>query len=655
MKSMKKSFKVLSLIIFVFIIQLSVVQSGFAAQSGSKNITILFTHDLHDHETPFSVDVNGTVTKVGGYAKLETAIDTEKQKDPDALLVDAGDFSMGSLFQTIFSSDAPELRLLGQLGYDAVTFGNHEFDFKAEGLAQSLNAAKSSGDKLPQIVASNITYPFDKDGKLDSDVSDLKSAMENYGVKDYTVIEKNGIKIGVFGLMGSDAASDSPFSGVKFADEVASAKQTVDILKKKEKVDLIICLSHSGTWTDKSKSEDEILAKKVPDINVIISGHTHTLLEKPFVVGSTIIGSCGCYGQYLGEIQITQGADGKWSLNNYNLSLIDDKFSDNPDMTKSIAKFEDIVQAKYLDKFNLKFNQVLAYSPINFTDISELENKHAEDTLGDLLSDSYIYTVKKTEGTNYEPIAAAIIPAGTIRGSFYKGDVTVADSFSAASLGIGEDGISGYPLISVYLTGKELKAACEVDASITSLMPDAQLYMSGLSFSFNPNRLLFNKVTSASLTGENGETEKIDDNKLYRVVASIYSGEMLSKASSKSMGIIALVPKTKDGSKITDFNTQIIKDSNGGEIKEWQSVAEYLQSFDKVNGVPQIPDYYASTHDRKVVSDSHSLSAILGSPNSFAVKVYVVVVVIAALIVFIIVRIATRKSRREKRRLNNVK
>jgi 5'-nucleotidase / UDP-sugar diphosphatase len=652
---MKRCFKVLSLIIFVFVIQLSVVQSGFASQSSAKNITILFTHDLHDHETSYNVESDGTVTQVGGYARLKTAIDAEKQKDPNALLLDAGDFSMGSLFQTIFSSDSPELRLLGQLGYDVTTFGNHEFDFKAEGLTQSLNAAKSSGDTLPQIVTSNITYPTDKDGKMDSSVSDLKTAMENYGVKDYSVIERGGIKIGVFGLMGSDAASDSPFAGVQFADEIESAKQVVDVLKNTEKVDLIICLSHSGTWTDESKSEDEILAKKVPDINVIISGHTHTLLDKPIVVGNTIIGSCGCYGQYLGEIKLSQDSAGTWTIDNYNMELIDDKLAENPDITASIAKFEDIVQAKYLGKFNLKFNQVLAYSTINFTDISDLESKHAEDTLGDLLSDSYIYTIKQTEGQSYEPIAAAIIPAGTIRGSFYKGNVTVADSFSAASLGIGEDGISGYPLISVYLTGKELKATCEVDASITALMPDAQLYMSGLSFSFNPNRLIFNKVTSASLTGDNGKEIEIDDNKLYRVVASIYSGQMLSKASSKSMGIIAIVPKDKNGEKISDFNAQIIRDGSGSEIKEWQAVAAYMQSFDKVNGVSQIPDYYAASHDRKVVVDSHSLAAILGSPNSFALIVYLIVIVIAALIVFAIVRIATRKTRREKRRVKSMK
>ena len=116
--------------------------------------------------------------------------------------------------------------------------------------------------------------------------------MNDYGVKDYTIIERNGIKIGVFGLMGKDAASNAPMSEVKFTDAVENAKRVVNTLKQKEKVDLVICLSHSGTWTDKSKSEDEILAKKVPEIDVIISGHTHTQLIKPIVVGKTIIGSC---------------------------------------------------------------------------------------------------------------------------------------------------------------------------------------------------------------------------------------------------------------------------------------------------------------------------------------------------------------------------
>jgi len=113
---------------------------------------------MHDHFLPSNVEQNGQVLQLGGYARLQTAINLEKKKNPDSILVDGGDYSMGTLFQSIYSSDAPELRMMGQLGYDVTTFGNHEYDFRADGLADSLNAARKSGDKLPQIVQSNVHF-----------------------------------------------------------------------------------------------------------------------------------------------------------------------------------------------------------------------------------------------------------------------------------------------------------------------------------------------------------------------------------------------------------------------------------------------------------------------------------------------------------------
>ena len=108
------------------------------ADTDSEALTILFTHDLHDNLLPYTVEENGLAVEQGGYARLLTVINQERAKDPDLLLVDAGDFSMGTLFQTIFSEDSPGLRMLGQMGYDATTFGNHEFDFRPDGLASSL-------------------------------------------------------------------------------------------------------------------------------------------------------------------------------------------------------------------------------------------------------------------------------------------------------------------------------------------------------------------------------------------------------------------------------------------------------------------------------------------------------------------------------------
>lgn len=622
------------------------------AENNEKNLTILFTHDMHDHFLPEKVEQNGQVVQLGGYAEMQSAINQERKNNPNSILVDGGDYSMGTLFQTICASDSPELRIMGQMGYDATTFGNHEFDFRADGLADSLNAAKDSSDKLPQILQSNISFPKDKNGQLTQPLTKLKQAMTDYGVKDYTIIERNGIRIGVFGLMGKEAASNAPMAGVKFDDAVENAKRVVDILKKKEKADVVVCLSHSGTNKDSSKSEDEELAKKVPEIDVIISGHSHTELAEPIVVGNTIIGSCGEYGENLGTINISQDSNKRWKLNSYSLKNIDNTLPADASVSRSVDNFKKTVQEKYLDKFNMKFDEVLATSPFNFVPTADIGKQHGEDPLGNLVSDAYVYAVKKTEGEKYEPVTAAIVPSGTIRGSFTKGDITVADAFTASSLGIGADKIPGYPLISVYLTGKELKTVCEVDASIAPLMPEAQLYMSGLNFTLNPNRFIFNRVTDVSQQKADGTSEKLQDDKLYRVVAGLYSAQMLSVVGKQSHGLLSIVPKTKDGKPVTDFEAQIITDSTGGhacEVKEWLAIAEYLKSFDKVNGVPQVPQYYKTTHGRKVVDNRHDLFSIVKNPNGIAIGAFAIVTVVIALIVFVIVRIATRKKWKEKK------
>lgn len=622
------------------------------AEKTEKTITILFTHDMHDHFLPTNTKKNEEVLQLGGYARLQSAINEEKKKDSDLLLIDAGDFSMGTLFQSIYSSDAPELRIMGQMGYDVVTLGNHEYDFRATGLTENLTVAKNSGDKLPQIVQSNVLFPTDKNGKLSETLTNLKQAMAVYGVKDYTIIERGGVKIGVFGLMGEDSASNAPMSEVKFADVIEKAKSVVNILKEEEKVDFVVCLSHSGISTDGSKSEDEVLAKKVPEINLIISGHTHTKLTKPIMVGKTIIGSCGEYSENLGIINLSRSSNKEWKLDNYNLKQIDNTLLKDINISQTIDNYKEIVQQKYLNGFDMKFDQVLANSPYNFVETSEIGLKHAEDTLGNLISDAYIYAVKKAEGANYDPIAVALVPSGTIRGSFVKGNITVADAFITSSLGIGPDKVSGYPLISVYLTGKELKTACEVDASISPIMSGAQLYMSGINFSFNPNRLIFNKVTSTTLQKTDGTFEVINDTKLYRAVVGLYSAQMLSVVGEKSFGILSIVPKTKEGIPITDFEAQIITDTTSGrnnEVKEWLAIAQYLKSFDTVNGVAQIPQYYSQSQARKIVENNHNLFVLLKNPNGIALVAYTLVIVIISILILVIVRIVTRKKRKERR------
>lgn len=614
-----------------------------------KSIKILFTHDLHASLLPIkAADKSGILTESGGFARLATAIENERASRPgNTLLVDAGDYSMGSLFQTLYTTEAPELNLMGAMGYDAVTAGNHEFDYSIGGFTKSLEAAKQGDSPLPQYVLSNITLP-----QNDADADALRKAMADYGVKDYTVIEKGGVRIGVFGLMGIEAAALAPNSEpAAFTDTVAAAKRVVGILRNQENVDLIVCLSHSGTWADSADSEDELLAKAVPDIDIIISGHTHTVLPQPIVTGHTLIASSGSSSAYLGTIDLS--FDDGWKLQGYRLSPIDSAVKDDPAIQTSIEGYKDTVD-RYLQPYGYSYDQVIAKSPYQFTNSQYMYDHPADYALGNLLSDAMVYAVKQAEGQGYVPVDVAVVPVGIIRATINQGEVTVSDAFNIMSLGIGPDGYVGYPLICVYLTGAELKNVCEVDASVTPLLGDAQLYLSGIRYTYNNNWLIFNKVQDAKMARPEGSAEIIDPDRLYRVVCGLYTGQMLSYVKSKSFGIISIDPKDRDGNPIAmdDLAKHIIYSEHGGqkqEIKEWQAVVQYLGSFPQQDGVSVIPGEYANAQGRKAINNAPAIFKLLVNMNAFAWIVATVVIVLLTLIVFVIARITTRKKRHAKR------
>ena len=124
----------------------------------NKKVDIMFTHDLHSHLNSFTTVTEEGTKEVGGFARMKTLIDGQKEKNPNTLLLDAGDFSMGTLVQTVYEQQAAELRMLGELGFDATTLGNHEFDYRSKGLANMLQTAAGSGDVLPQMLICNVDW-----------------------------------------------------------------------------------------------------------------------------------------------------------------------------------------------------------------------------------------------------------------------------------------------------------------------------------------------------------------------------------------------------------------------------------------------------------------------------------------------------------------
>ena len=621
------------------------------AVDDTKQIDVLFTHDTHSHLDSFSTIVNGEQKEVGGFAKIKTLINEKKKEDPDTLILDGGDFSMGTLIQTVYDTEAAELRMLGYLGYDVTTFGNHEFDYRSQGLANMLKAAKSSGETLPEIVVCNVDWDSMEKAGLNDGQKQIQSAFETYGVKDYVMVQKGDVKIAVVGVFGKDALECAPTCELSFKDPVEAVKKTVEEIKKNEEADMIACVSHGGTWEDESKSEDELLAKAVPDLDLIISGHTHSELQKAIRHGNTYIVSCGEYGRNLGSLSMTQNSDGRWNLSAYELIPVSEDVKADKATQERIDALMDTVDTNYLADFGYTRKEVLAQNDVEFNSLEEMGTEHKELNLGDIMADAYVYAVENSEYYDGDPVDVAVVPSGTVRDTYTKGDITVEDVYNSFSLGIGKDGVAGYPLINAYLTGKELKLVAEVDASISDFMTTARLYCSGLNFTYNPHRMILNKVTDCYLTRADGERTEIEDDKLYHVVTDLYTGQMLGSVMKMSYGLLSLEPKDKDGNPIENLEDHAVMEGNK-ELKAWDAIARYMQSFDDADGdgIANVSEYYATTHDRKVVDDSKNILDLVKKPNKFTAIIVCIGLIIIIIIVLVVslIRKIVRKSRKKK-------
>lgn len=621
------------------------------AADDTKQIDVLFTHDTHSHLDSFSTIVNGEQKEVGGFAKIKTLINEKKKEDPDTLILDGGDFSMGTLIQTVYDTEAAELRMLGYLGYDVTTFGNHEFDYRSQGLANMLKAAKSSGETLPEIVVCNVDWDSMEKAGLNDGQKQIQSAFETYGVKDYVMVQKGDVKIAVVGVFGKDALECAPTCELSFKDPVEAVKKTVEEIKKNEEADMIACVSHGGTWEDESKSEDELLAKAVPDLDLIISGHTHSELQKAIRHGNTYIVSCGEYGRNLGSLSMTQNSDGRWDMSAYELIPVSEDVKADKATQERIDALMDTVDTNYLADFGYTRKEVLAQNDVEFNSLEEMGTEHKELNLGDIMADAYVYAVENSEYYDGDPVDVAVVPSGTVRDTYTKGDITVEDVYNSFSLGIGKDGVAGYPLINAYLTGKELKLVAEVDASISDFMTTARLYCSGLNFTYNPHRMILNKVTDCYLTRADGERTEIEDDKLYHVVTDLYTGQMLGSVMKMSYGLLSLEPKDKDGNPIENLEDHAVMEGNK-ELKAWDAIARYMQSFDDADGdgIANVSEYYATTHDRKVVDDSKNILDLVKKPNKFTAIIVCIGLIIIIIIVLVVslIRKIVRKSRKKK-------
>jgi len=222
-----------------------------------KQLVILHTNDTHSCVMPLNENLeNKDIAGRGGFLRRVNMVKEERRQNPDLLLFDSGDFSQGSGYYTLFKGEV-EVELMNQMGYDAATIGNHEFDFGLDNMARLFRMAK-----FP-IVCSN----YDCTGTVLQDL-----------VKPYVVMKRQGVKIGVFALAPplKGLVFDGNCEGITYLDPAETAQKYIDLLRKVEKCDLVICLSHLG-W-EVSVYPDQRFISLTEGCDLVLGGHTHTYM-----------------------------------------------------------------------------------------------------------------------------------------------------------------------------------------------------------------------------------------------------------------------------------------------------------------------------------------------------------------------------------------
>lgn len=613
------------LVTFITLIFALTLTAAVEATSGDElYLTILHTNDEHGAVIPHSPTVDFHPQRenptVGGYARLATAVkEIRQQKAVDGepvLLLSAGDYIGGSPYSwLILEGYALELELKQIIGYDAVTIGNHEYDYGPDILAgYYLKAGYPAAHEQTMILASNTLAPPDHP----------LASRDLYRESRLMTLE-NGLRVGLFALIGEQAISYTTANDpVQFTNQHETAARLVEELRAAG-AQLIIAITHSR------EEEDVELARAVPGIDVIVGGHSHTALFEPIIEGKTVILQAGSLLQNLGRLELAfNPSSGEVRiLNDENsnpyLIPLDYNFKLDPEIDALIEGHTALLNEIIIDKTGGRFEQVLDVVALSEYEIPNYPPLQ-ESPFGNFVSDAMRLVTWEKTGHKAD---FAIQANGAIRGSITPGtmphslgQISVYDLAELVGLGIGPDGDAGYSLVAAYLTGEEVRRVLEVAALLSEMMGDTYfLQFSGLRYSYNPqNAILFTvpfldlpipttrAVISAerySGEGRQGDNEELyvpierGDEELYCLITDTYIVSFLPMIGDL-LPQLEIILKDRDGNPVSeDELDKLVVMVDGDELKVWAAVLEYAASQPVgSSGLPEIESYYATTAGR---------------------------------------------------------
>ena len=494
-----------------------------------------------------------------------------------------------------------ELQLLARMGFEATTLGNHDFDFGPDGLGSAISKAAAAGP-VPPIVTSNLDMSANEPR-----LAALKQLVEKQAIRPYMVIERGGLRFGILGLIGYDAFKYTiDPGGVVFRDPIESAKKTVSLLRNQESVDVVIALSHGGVMKGvdgQYKGEDVNLLQAVPEIDVVIGGHTHTALTQPLLVDGRPVVQAGKYTENLGELTVSLSG-GKVKVESYRLIPIIDDIKGDLTVQQEVDRFSKESSQIVFASRGYSITQPLAVIsedwPMNYSDLE------SGTPLANLVTDAF----RKMGNADIAFTANGAIRAGLTKGN--SGIQTVYDLFALAPLGMGiVDQTAGSAMVKAYFTGRDLKSLLEFFLIDDPNHP-GEIFprVSGMRFYYNPSRPKLDQITAIELGDLDKGYRPIDTyenaTKLYSFTCSLYVGLIIAALPKLSKGAVKLVPKKADGTPIKSRTDAIAdpRESTGShipmasgsmenevavtsaaqkEVKEWQAIMDYLLNIPNKN------------------------------------------------------------------------
>lgn len=583
-------------------------------------LIVLHTNDWQSRLLPFGPNADyteapGDDATLGGIARMQTLVERERARAQEAgvplLLLDGGDITAGTLFHSISRETGTELQLMARLGYDAVTLGNHDFDFGPQGLVEMIESARR-GVGTPPIVASNLA--FDPEDPAD-DALEAAFAEEGSGLYTRLLLEKGDLKIGLLGVLGVGAhevASDIEPVGIRPPVEtIRAAAQAL----RRDGAQVVLLLSHSGVERQEDGSwggEEVGYLEEIGELDAVIGGHSHTALREPVLVGHRPVVQAGSDGRFVGRLELARNSGGGFSVASYTLLPVDDALPADLEVAAHIAVAKQEVDARILQPQGYSFDQALARVD------RHLSRDFDDHVLGNLVTDA----LREATGAH-----VSVTGNGTLRADLWpgvSGVQRVSDVFRVTSLGMGvADDSPGFPLMVAWYTGAELKAAFEVLLMAYTVKGDSYYpRISGAQVEWSPYRAPFDRIHTVRLGNDIDGYEEIstdpDDPTLYAMGTTTYIGGFIGVVEELSYGLHRVTPKTATGAPLTRPEDGLVdadpETPGVQELKAWRAWMDHLQRQPDADGdgLPDVVSTGPAAAERLIRTPEPTPAHLLG-------------------------------------------